>query len=47
MAPRPLSAHEREDLVRRLAPVRTPDIRNALAELGEAVLGQPNGRGKA
>ncbi|HVY89825.1 MAG TPA: DciA family protein [Hyphomonadaceae bacterium] len=44
MAARPLSAHEREDLVRRLAPVRTPDIRNALAELGEAVLARPHGR---
>lgn len=36
--PRPLTPDQREALVKRLAPVRTPAIRNALAQLGEAVL---------
>jgi hypothetical protein len=42
--PRPLTPEQREALVKRLAPVRTPAIRNALAKLGEAVLtGQRKG----
>jgi hypothetical protein len=36
---RPLTPAEREALVRRLAPVRNPAVRDALAELGEAILG--------
>jgi len=36
---RPLTPEEREALVRRLAPVRNPAVRSALAELGEAILG--------
>jgi hypothetical protein len=36
---RPLAPAEREALVRRLAPVRTAAVRDALVELGEAVLG--------
>jgi hypothetical protein len=36
---RPLTPAEREALFRRLAPVRTPAVRDALAELGEAILG--------
>lgn len=42
--PRPLTPEQREALVKRLAPVRTPAVRNALAKLGEAILtGQRKG----
>ena len=41
---RPLTPEEREALVRRLAPVQTPAIRSALAELGEAIISQPKKR---
>jgi hypothetical protein len=41
---RPLTPEERAALVRRLAPIQTQAVRNALAELGEAVLasGKPD-----
>lgn len=35
---RPLTPQQREALVKSLTPVRTPGLRSALAELGEAVL---------
>ncbi len=42
--PRPLTPEQREALVKRLAPVRNTAVRNALAQLGEAVLtGQRKG----
>jgi hypothetical protein len=42
--PRPLTPEQREALVKRLAPVRNTNIRNALAKLGEAILtGQRKG----
>lgn len=42
--PRPLTPEQREALVKRLAPVRSTAVRNALAQLGEAVLtGQRKG----
>ncbi|MFT3725758.1 MAG: DciA family protein [Hyphomonadaceae bacterium] len=44
VTPRPLTPEQREALVKRLAPVKTPAIRNALAQLGEAILtGQRKG----
>ena len=36
--PRPLTPEQREALVKRLAPVQNRAVRNALAQLGEAVL---------
>ena len=42
--PRPLTPEQREALVKHLAPVQNRAIRNALAQLGEAVLtGQRKG----
>jgi hypothetical protein len=39
-----LTPEQREALAKRLAPVKTPAIRNALAQLGEAILtGQRKG----
>ena len=44
VVPRPLTPEQREALVKRLAPVRSNSLRNALAHLGEAVLtGQRKG----
>lgn len=42
--PRPLTPEQREALVKRLAPVQNRAVRNALAQLGEAILtGQRKG----
>lgn len=38
VVPRPLTPQQREALARALAPVKTPALRSALAELGEAIL---------
>lgn len=44
VTPRPLTPEQREALVKRLAPVRNTAVRNALAQLGEAILtGQRKG----